>query len=178
MSDNPQPNYQPGWTPQQYAPAPSPKKSHTTRNATILVLGLFMLAILFFGGCAVLLGSAVDDVDKTMKEEAANDKPSKVVEGKAFTHDIWEVKRGWDIRDGGIEKYDTNPITGTITNVGNSADMPLLTFSLDKGNRVLGTVDCTGNKLQPGQSARLDCVINETGPVRANWDTVTVRDVF
>ena len=153
------------------APAPQqPKKKHTFRNIMLVVLALFIAA---FAGCAALIGGAVEEADKAIKAEAANNKPSEVTEGEAFEHDIWSVKPGWKIKPG--------PLGATVVGLraeltGDTADAPLLTFTLDKGKQVMASIDCTGPQAQPGQVVRIgDCIPD--GKAKG-YDTVTVRDLL
>lgn len=149
-----------------------PKKKHTVRNVVLALIGV---GVLGFAGCAALVGSAVDDVDDALQEEAKNDRPHPIGEGEAFTHDIWKAKPGWKIKVGGpLEMVRIRGLR--VENVGDSADTAMLTFTLDRGKNVLASIDCSSPQAQPGQVVRMSC-IGDDAP-KGDWNTVTVRDVF
>lgn len=151
-----------------HAPA-QPKKKHTVRNIFLILFALFVLSV---GGCMALIGGAASEMDKAMNEEAANDKPSKVTEGKAFEHDIWSVKSGWSVK-GGMLGADIKGLRAE--HIGDSVDTPMLTFTLDKGNKVLASIDCSGPEAQPGQIVKLTCM---PAGKASGYQSITVRDLF
>lgn len=148
-----------------------PKKKHTVRNVLLVI---FVLMIAAFAGCAALINGAVESADKALTAEQANDTPTVIAEGKAFEHDIWAVKSGWAVQE---SQFGTT-IKGVQAELtGKTADVPMLTFTLDKENRVLASIDCTGPKAQPGQVVRLNSCIAD-GKIKGVYDTVTVADTF
>ncbi len=163
-----------------YQQAPQ-KKSHTLRNVLLI---LALLTVLFVGGCVVLIGTAANEVgkeiDKSLEEEAANDKPKTVTEGKAFEHDGYKVDAGWKV---GADEFGYAEITGVrVTNTQAPDDFEgsgrsaLLTFTFYKGTENLLEVNCTGNELQKGESTTLDCGALDKLP--KDYDTIKVADLF
>ncbi len=143
----------------------------------LIVLGVLgTLSLVGIGGCAVLVGSAVDSVDKALDEEVANDKPVTVKEGEAFTHDGYKVDKGWTVG----QKYGSPVIKDlTVTNVDHevvSDDYPLFTVTLWKGKQAAAEVEASGNAIQPGQSTPMDSY-SMASKVPA-FDTITVKDMW
>ena len=153
-----------GHGPYVYAP-PQPPKKHTLRNVLLVLLAL---GIAGMAGCAALLGSAAESVD----EEAKHDKPSKVVEGEAFEHDIWKVRPGWRVASDGLGGVTVKGMRAKLT--GDSADTAMFTIQLNRGQEVLASIECTGSEVEPGQSAPLSCFSADDLPKR--WKRVTVQD--
>jgi hypothetical protein len=173
MSQHDQPTYDQQAPPQgYYQPGPPPKKKHTVRNVFLVLFGLF---ILMLGGCMALVGGAVSEVDKAIQEEAANDKPTTVAEGAAFTHDGYEAEGGWMVAK---ERFAGTSIKGLrVTNSADEARSALLTFRFYDGNEVVGEVECTSNQMQSAEASRLDCISFDSKPVRS-FDTIKVSDMF
>ncbi len=160
--------YPPGsGQPFQYQP---PKKKHPLRNV-LLVLGV--LGVLFCGGCLAVTGVFVNEVDKAIEEEEANDKPKTVEPGKAFQHDGYAVDAGWSV---GTDTFGTTIKGPRVTNDGDSARSALLTFSFYDGTEVVGEVSCNSNELQPGDSSKLDCLGDDA--IKTNYDEIRVVDLF
>jgi hypothetical protein len=173
MSQHEQPTYgQQAPPPGYYQPGPPPKKKHTARNIFLVLLGLF---ILMFAGCMALVGGAVNEVDKAIQEEAANDKPAAVAEGAAFTHDGYEAEGGWKVVN---KRFAGTSINGlSVTNTADEARSALLTFRFYEGNEVVGEVECSSNQMQSGEASSLDCVSFDSKPVKG-YDTIKVSDLF
>jgi hypothetical protein len=133
-----------------------------------IVLGIIGLVIL-----ANAVDDAVDEIDSALAEEAANDRPTQIAEGAAFTHDIWNVQDGWRLTG---DRFGASIGHLKAELAGDSADSPLLTFDVKRGREVLASIDCTGPRVQPGEIARLSCVSGEK--IRGDYDTITVRDMF
>ncbi len=159
-----------------YQQGPPPKKSHTLRNVLLVLLLLVLLAI---GGCFALVGGVANEVDKSMKQERANDKPTDVREGQAFSHDGYKVASGWKLAN----QFGTATIRGLkVTNVkndemtGNGGRTALLTFRLYKGSNNLAEITCTGKELQEGESSKMDCGSGDKMPKK--FDAIRVADAF
>lgn len=179
QSPYPQQGQQPPYPPQgqqgYYQPGPPPKKKHTVRNVLLVLVLLF---ILFVAGCIALVGKAANDVSKSIDKSLANDKPTTVSMGKAFTHDGYQIKAGWSL---GKEKYTGDAIIRglTVTNTqksDSSGRTALLTFRFYKGKQNLAEVQCTGKELQKGESGTMDCSSTDKYPT--GYDTVKVADMF
>jgi hypothetical protein len=157
--------------PPGYYQGPPPKKKHTLRNV-LLILGLVF--ILFVGGCLAILGTAANEVDKAIKKEEANDKPKTVAEGKAFTHDNYDVAAGWKVgRDfGGVT------INGLkVTNTAKESRSALLTFRFYKGSENLAEVVCSSNEVATGETSALDCGSTSSGFPKG-YQVIKVADTF
>jgi hypothetical protein len=156
--------------------APPPKK---TRTGLKIFLGVIAFGFIALVGMIVLVGTAANEVSKSIEAEQANDKPFVVTEGKAFEHDGYRVAAGWKITS---EKYTGLTITGLkVTNVDHSTatdDSPMLTFSLWKGNQNLVEIEASGNALAKGQSTMMDSYsLSETQKVPA-YDAIKVKDMW
>lgn len=167
-----------GAHPQQgyYQQGPTPEKKHTLRNVLLILIGL---GILFIGGCAVLLGAFVNEVDKAIDEEAANDKPKTVKPGRAFEHDGYKIDAGWKV----AEDFGTFTINGLrVTAAEADPDLPdsgrtaLLTFRLYNGTENLAEIDCNGKELQLGESSRMDCFSGDA--YNTDYKTIKVSDLW
>lgn len=182
MTDQTQPpqggQYPPQGYPQQgYQQQPPPKKKHTLRNIFLVVA---LLGVLLIGGCVALIGGAANEVsksiDKSIADEAANDKPKEVTEGKAFEHDDYAVDAGWK-----VEKQEFGGVTITGARVTNNADgegrSAFLTFTFYNGKENLAEVTCTSNDLQTGESSKLDCSSLES-EFPTGYKTIKVADAF
>jgi hypothetical protein len=133
-----------------------------------IVLGVIGLVIL-----ASAVDDAVDEIDSALADEAANNRPTEIVEGAGFTHDIWKVQDGWRLTGG---QFGSSIEHLKAELVGESADSPLLTFDVKRGREVIASIDCTGPRVQPGEIARLSCLPN--GTIRGGYDSITIRDMF
>jgi len=153
MSQPPNTQQQQQPPPGYYQAAPPPKKKHTVRNVVLVLLGV---GILLFAGCIMLVGGAVSEVDKAIQEEAANDAPVEVMEGKPFEHDGYEVAGGWTVVEekfGGGASIKKMSVTNTL----DESRSALLTFRFYKGNENLAEVECTSNQMQAGEVSTLSC---------------------
>jgi len=157
--------------PPGYYQGPPPKKKHTLRNV-LLILGLVF--ILFVGGCMALLGTAANEVDKAIQEEEANDKPKAVAEGKAFTHDDYEVAAGWRV----VNELGSANIKGLrVTNVAGESRTALLTFRFYKGSENLAEIECSSNQVAADESSVLDC-FSTSSNFPKGYNTIKVSDAF
>lgn len=148
-----QPGYEGQPPPGYYQQGPPPKKKHTLRNVLLVVV---LILVLLVGGCIALIGGVANEVDKAIEEEQANDQPRAVAEGKAFTHDGFEVDGGWQVTE---ERFGGATIEGLrVTNTADESRTALLSFRFYDGKENLGEVECTSNQLQSGESSVMDCV--------------------
>lgn len=165
------------YPPQGYQQQPPPKKSHTLRNVLLVML---LLGVLFIGGCLALLGGAANEVsksiDKSIAEEAANDKPKEVTAGKAFTHDDYAIDAGWKVEKaefgGGVTITNAR-----VTNNATEGRSAFLTFTFYNGKENLAEVNCTSNELQEGEASKLDCSSLSDEPA-TGYKTIKVADAF
>jgi hypothetical protein len=164
MTDQQQPA--PGQMPQQ------PKKKHTVRNVLLAIIGVF---ILFVGGCFALVGGAANEIDKAIQEEEANDKPVAVEEGKAFTHDGFEVTGGWKVANDGLGGATIKGLS--VTNTADEERTALLSFRFYKGKTNLAEVECSSNQLQADESSSLDCFSTDT-KFPKGYNEIRVADSF
>jgi hypothetical protein len=156
--------------------APPPKQKRTGLR---LFLGVIAFGFTALVGMIALLGTAANEVSRSIEAEQATDMPFVVAEGKAFEHDGYRVAAGWTITS---EKYAGLTITGLkVTNVDHETatdDIPMLTFSLWKGNQNLAEIGASGNALAKGQSTMMDSYsLSETQKVPA-YDAIKVKDMW
>jgi len=158
--------------PPGYYQQPPQKKSHTLRN---ILLGVVLLFVLIVGGCVALIGGAVNEVDKAIQEEEANDKPVAVDEGSAFTHDSYEVDKGWTVAK---DTFGGVTIKGlSVTNTDDTARSALLSFRFYKGSTNLAEVECSSNQLQSDESSAMDCFSTDS-KFPTGYDEIRVADSF
>lgn len=171
MSD--QTSTPPGY-PQGYPPQEPPKKKHTLRNVLLVLAVLF---VLFVGGCFALLGGAANEVDKAISDEAANDRPTEVAEGAAFTHDDFDVDKGWTVEKDGLGGVTIE--NARVTNASDDEDSrtALLTFTFYKGSENLAEVECSSNELQAGESSKMDCFSTDSD-FPTGYKVIKVADAF
>jgi hypothetical protein len=152
------------------------KQKHTLRNV-LLVLALIL--VLFVGGCFALLGAAVNEADKAVKKEQANDRPTTVTEGASFDHDGYTVAKGWSVAP---EKFGGGATIKRLRvtlndDQGTSGRSALFTFRLYRGNDVLSEIGCSSNEMQEGETSLMDCISMNSKKV-IGWDTIKVADAF
>ena len=157
------------------------KKSHTLRNVLLI---LVLLMVLFVGGCFALLGVAGNEVsksiDKSISDEAANDKPVAVAEGAAFDHDGFATAKGWKVAPqefGGVTIKGLSVTLEDDQDVSGGGRTALFTFRLYDGKTVVSEITCSSNEMQEGETTRMDCFSGETEKV-GKWDTIKVADAF
>ncbi|MDE9365747.1 hypothetical protein PZ938_09035 [Luteipulveratus sp. YIM 133132] len=168
----PQPYGQPGYG--AYAPQP-PKKKHTVRNVILIVIGVCILGI---GGCSVLvIGGAAkvaNDIEKSDNAPGGPKNPLAITQGKAFEVQGFSYAAGWSV--GNDEILGTTVKDLKVTNNRKDRDGAIVEVKFLKGTEVLGTVDCTTEQIQVGQTVTLNC-LGTTKPV-TGWDKITINDTF
>lgn len=106
--------------------------------------------------------------------ELANNTPSTVVPGRAFTHDAFEAAPGWRVVD---EAYMGPSIEGlSVTNRGGDRRTAFLTFRFYRGTTVLAEVECSSHQMQARESSPMDCFSFDEFP--AGYDAVKVSDAW
>ena len=154
-----------------YQQGPPPKKKHTLRNVLLILALVF---VLFIGGCLAITASFFNEVDKSIKKEQANDKPKVVAEGKAFTHDQYDVAAGWKV----AKDFGGVTIKGMkATNTASESRSALLTFRFYKGTENLAEVVCSSNEIAKGESSVLDC-ISTSSKFPTGYEQIKVADTF
>lgn len=126
-----------------------------------------------------LLGGAANEIDKAIKKEDANDKPTEVSVGKAFEHDGYEADAGWKLTKDMIGDATINGLHITNTqksDTGGGGRTALLTFRIYKGTENLAEITCTGKELQEGESGTMDC--SSTDQLPTDFDAIKVADLF
>ena len=111
-----------------------------------------------------------------MDEEKANDTPSSIKEGAAFTHDDFAAGKGWKVFK---EKLINTPGIKNlkVTNKGGDQRTALLTFRFYKKKDVLAEVECSSNEMQKGETSPLECFsTSEKFPI--GYDAIKVSDAF
>jgi hypothetical protein len=154
-----------------------PKKKHTVRNVVIAVLVVF---ILFVAGCMALLGSAANEVSKSIdasieadKQPGGPDNPMKIIPGKAFEVSGFEYAPGWNVG----EDFGYVSVNGLkVTNNRDDKDSALVELKFWKGNEVLALADCTTEPIAVGTTTGVDCTSADKLP--KDYDKVTINDTF
>lgn len=139
-----------------------------------VLLGVFIALLLVIGGCFALVGGALNAADEAIKDEEANDRPTAVSEGEAFTHDEFAVAAGWKVAKdlGGVT------IKGlTVANEAEGARSALFTFTFVKADENLAEVECSSNELQPGQKSKMDCFTFDSG-FPTGYTEIQVADMW
>ena len=158
------------------APAPE-KKSHTFRNIILVILGLIVLS---FVGCVAILGGAVNEADKAIKNSEAKDQepggpdnPLTIEEGKAFEVSGFKYKAGWRV----VDDFGTIGIKRLrVTNDRDTKDSALVELKFMRGDEALAVVDCTTEPLPVGETTKLDCLSGDELPKK--YDKITINDTF
>lgn len=182
MSNQPPPP--PGQYPPQggqpYGFRPQQKKS---KAWLYILIGVIVGGLLLCGGCFAIVGlganEAAKEIDKSIKEEAKNDKPKTVEEGKAFKHDGYAVAGGWKVEEaeyGGTTITNMKVTAEEADGESESGRTAWFTFRFYKGSDVLLEVSCTSNEMQVGETSPMDC--SGLGDTIAEWDTIKVSDAF
>lgn len=158
--------------PQQYTP---PKKKHTARNIFI-VIGVAL--VLLVGGCVALLGSAANEVDKSIKrgetEVGGTNNPLEIKPGKAFEVRGFAYKAGWKL---GNDELGDMAVTGLrVTNGRKDRDSALVEIKVWKGDEVVALADCTTEPILPKTTTKLSCSSSDKLP--AKYTRVTISDSF
>jgi len=161
------------------APAPAPaKKSHTFRN---VMLGFIAALVLLVGGCMALIGSAANEVDKSIKAEEAKDaepggpdNPLTIEPGKKFSVLGFDYAAGWKV---GVDGIGDAEVTGLkVTNNRDEKDGAIVEIKFMKGNEVLALVDCSTEQIAVGQTTSVDCFSTDELP--KDYDRITINDTF
>lgn len=145
----------------------------------LIIAGSIVAAfILLAGGCAVLLGGVASEVNESIELEESLDKPKPVKEGAAFTHDGYQIAKGWKVVNEEFGGVTINGLKVTNTKApGGAGDNPMLTFRFYKGSEVLAEVECTSNAVQQGESSAMDCFsLNEEFP--KGYQEIRVADMW
>lgn len=174
-----------GYPPQQggYYPPPGyqqqpPKKSHTLRNVLLVIIGLMLLG---FVGCSVLVGTAVNEVDKSVKASEAKDaepggpdNPLKIKVGEAFEVSDFKYAAGWGVGNDALGDLAIKNLK--VKNNRDDKDAALTEIKFLKGNEVLASADCTTSQITPGQTVTVDCLSIDKLPKQ--YDKITINDSF
>ena len=158
--------------PPGYYQQPPPKKKHTVRNVILIIVGVL---ILLFAGCIALVGTGLNEVDKAIQEEQANNKPVEIADGAAFTHDDYAAEAGWRVARDGLGGVTIKGLK--VTNKASESRTALLTFRFYKGNENLAEVECSSNQIASGEVSRLDCVSSDS-KFPKGYDTIKVSDFW
>lgn len=165
--------------PQYPAQYQQPKKSHTLRNVLLVFLGIFILG---FGACAVVVGTAANEVGKSIDKAVAKDSkpggpdnPMEIKEGKAFEVQGFKYDAGWKLKK--KDMLDSFAVKGLkVTNLRGEKDSALVEIKLMKGNEVVALADCTTDPIQPDNKVKVQCI--STDPLPKKYDTITINDTF
>lgn len=165
----------PGGAPGGYAYGGPVKKSNTTRNVLLIVLGVI---ILFFAGCAALVVGLVASVDDAVEENLTGGDPVVVAEGEAFSFDGLDADQGWSV---GRESFGGSTIKGlrvTATEEGplGSGIASVLIFRFYDGSENIAEITCSGNQVRVGESSRMDCFSADAVP--RGYDEIRVGGYF
>lgn len=176
-----------GYPPEQgyYAPQPGGyppqqpvKKSHTLRN---VLIGVFLVFILFIGGCMALIGGAANEIDKAIDEVKSQDaqpggpdNPMAINAGEAFEVSGFSYQPGWSVGTDAIGDLDVKGLK--VENNRDSKDTALVEIKFWKGTEVLALSDCTSDPVAPGTTVSLTCFSGDKLP--KNYDKITINDSF
>jgi hypothetical protein len=129
-----------------------PKKKHTARNVILIILGVCVLGI---GGCVAFIGTAANEVGKSIDVAAKKNAPRDVKAGAAFELGKHQTLAGWTVKnDGGMFA-----VAGKAKNTSDGTSTAFLHFKfLTAAGEVLGNVQCNSSDLEPGQTEALNCI--------------------
>lgn len=151
------------------------KKSHTVRN---VLLGITALFVLFVGGCAVLVGTAANEVSNDLEEDAnkpgGTDNPLTIVPGTAFEVDGFQYAADWTV---GASPFDSIEISNLkVTNNRDDSDSAFVEIKFWQGTEVLGLANCSTEPIDVGTTVTLGCFSADDLP--ASYDRITISDSF
>ena len=140
----------------------------------LVILGLVILS---FVGCIALVGGAVNEADKAIKEHetkaGGSKNPINVKEGEAFTIGENDYLGGWKLKNDVLGNAEVAGLK--VTNNSDSADFPDIEFRFFKGTEELAEVSCGLLKeVQPGTTAKIECSGDQ--PLPKKWDNLTVQN--
>lgn len=98
--------------------------------------------------------------------------PCNVKAGQPFQLGKHTVLAGWKVVDAG---YGLS-MTGKAKNTGDSASAMIVDVKFLKGDEVLAKVMCTTDELEPGQTAKMDCL--GTDAFTRKYTSITVEATF
>jgi hypothetical protein len=168
----------PAATPTSAAPSHAPeKKSHTFRNVMLVILGLIILS---FVGCIALVGGAVNEADKAIKNSEAKDEepggpenPLTIKEGEAFEVSGFDYKAGWKV----VDDFGTVGINRLrVTNNRDTKDGAIVEIKFLVGDEVVALADCSTEQIPVGQTTKVDCTSGDELPRK--YDKITINDTF
>lgn len=154
---------------------PAPKKSHTVRN---VLLALVLLFVLFVGGCLALVGTAANQVSKSIEKSdnalGGPKNPMTITVGKAFEVQGFKYAAGWTVSKDFAG--DVNVKGLKVTNGRDHQDSALVEIKFWKGSEVLALADCTTEPVAPKTTTSLSCISGDRLPKK--YDKVTINDSF
>jgi hypothetical protein len=140
------------------------------------ILGVASIIIFFAVTAATVaaVDTAIDEIDKSIKEEEKNDTPTAVAVGKPFEHDGYEFSGAWKVKN----EFGSATIEGLkAKNTHDSREVIQLTFTFVKGDEKVGEVECSAGELEPGHSAAMDCFSLDSGFPKG-YTEVQVADMW
>ena len=161
--------------PGYYPPQEPPKKKHTLRNVLLVLVLLFVLLV---GGCLALLGTAANEVDKAIEEDAnkagGTENALTITEGKAFEVDGFNYAASWSIKKDALGYIDVKGLK--VTNNRDSQDSAIVEIKFMRGSEVVALSDCSTEPIAVGQTTTLDCISTDKLPKK--YDKITINDSF
>ncbi|MDQ3423066.1 MAG: hypothetical protein M3510_06710 [Actinomycetota bacterium] len=144
----------------------------------LVILGLIILG---FVGCSVLVGTAVNEVDKSIKASEAEDaepggpdNPLEIKVGEAFEVSDFKYAAGWSVGSDGLGDLAIKNLK--VENNRDDKDSALVEIKFVKGDEVLALADCTTSPITPGQTVTVDCLSTDKLPKQ--YDKITINDSF
>lgn len=190
---------QAGWQPDPLNPKAAAKAAKAYAKATrpwykkkrFIIPGV-VVALAIIGSAVGSSGGSGDDKPTTASQKVADTgntaksdnssesnedsapAPDNSSKGKgALTWGNWEVVGKIQVKDDGFHGYD---VVTRVKNTGESPDEGLFTVTILKGQRILGTADCSTSTVAPGSIGLADCVsMDDYIP---GWTEVTIEDMF
>jgi hypothetical protein len=140
-----------------------------------IVVGILIATVIVIVGVVVLIGMAANEVSKEIEVEEANDKPTPVTVGKAFTHDGYKIEKGWKVA---TDELGSGTIQNLrVTNTKAESATPMLTFTFVNGSEKVAEIECNAGELEPKQSTKADCFsLSDSFP--NNYTEVRVADMW
>lgn len=161
-----------------YPPLPPQKKSHTLRNVLLILL---LLGVLIIGGCMALIGGAVNEVDKAIKEQNSQDAqpggadaPMEIKPGQAFEVRGFSYQPGWKVGKDALGDFEIKGLK--VENNRDEEDSALVEIKVWRGSEVLASSDCTSDSIAPGTTVTLSCLSADKMP--KSYDKITINDTF
>lgn len=135
--------------------------------------------VVFIVAIAVIAGLSSGGADEPASQKNNNSSSSQSEDkstskkGGPMQVGDWEVQGKIHPEDDGLGDFAA---TFRVKNTGDTDRRPLFTVNALKGNKILGSMTCSGPNTPPGSIATVDCI--STDAYKSGWSEVTIENAF